>query len=205
MRLSEMKPQVYRIAAFPLNLILLPGEEIPLRIFEPRYKQLINECLETSLPFGIPYIHKGEMTDIGSEVEVVKLVGRNSNDDMVITIRGKSIFRTIDFFKVLPDKLYGGTISESYDYNFSTTNPEIAVMVKALKLNLSSELGTLIVTDSINMLEVAKALMLNSDEKYKLLTFENKAARENFIINQLKFVELIRNQESKLENNFQLN
>ena len=200
-----MKPKVYRISAFPLNLILLPGEEIPLRIFEPRYKQLIEECLESKLPFGIPYMNNGKIDEIGSEVEVVKLVGRNANDDMVIMVRGKSLFRTIDYFPVLPNKLYGATVSEPLNIDFTTTNPELAVKVKTLKLNLSSEFGTLITGVGINMLDIARAIMLKSDEKYKLLSLQSNEAREQFMLNQLKFVEIIRKQELRLENNFQLN
>jgi len=205
MSVSKMKPKVYRIAAFPLNLILLPGEEIPLRIFEPRYKQLIEECLESKLPFGIPYMNNGEIDEIGSEVEVVKLVGRNENDDMVILIRGKSLFKTIDYFPVLPRKLYGATVSESLSIDFTTTNPELAVKIKTLRLNISSEFGTLITGVGINMLDIARAIMLKSDEKYKLLSLQSNEAREQFMLNQLKFVEIIRNQELRLENNFQLN
>lgn len=200
-----MKSSVHRLSAFPLNLILLPGEEMPLRIFEPRYKQLITECIEDKTTFGIPYTNDKGITEIGSEVEVVKLVGKNSNEDMVISIRGKSLNKTIDFFPVLPDKLYGGTVSEPLISDFTTTNPEVAVKVKTLKLNLSNELGTFIVSDSINMLDIARTLMLKSEEKYKLLTLSNKFDKEQFIINQLRFVELIRSQETKLENNFSLN
>jgi hypothetical protein len=47
--------------------------------------------------------------------------------------------------------------------------------------------------------------MLKSEDKYKLLTINDKEGRENFILNQLRFVELIRKQEARLENNFQLN
>lgn len=196
---------VYRLSAFPLNLIVLPGEEIPLRIFEPRYKQLITECLENNQTFGIPFIGENGITEIGSEVKVTKLVGRNANDDMVINIKGVSLYKTIDFFPVLPDKLYGGTISETIASDFSTTNPEIAVRVKALKLNLSNELGTLIISESMNMLDIARTLMLKSEEKYKLITLNSKSDKEQFIANQLRFVELIRSQETKLENNFSLN
>ena len=190
---------VYRLSAFPLNLIVLPGEEIPLRIFEPRYKQLITECLENNQTFGIPFIDENGIP------EITKLVGRNANDDMVINIKGVSLYKTIDFFPVLPDKLYGGTISETIASDFSTTNPEIAVRVKALKLNLSNELGTLIISESMNMLDIARTLMLKSEEKYKLITLNSKSDKEQFIANQLRFVELIRSQETKLENNFSLN
>lgn len=205
MSLNKMKPKVFRIAAFPLNLILLPGEEIPLRIFEPRYKQLIEECMDASLPFGIPYLNNGEIDKIGSEVEIVKLVGRNANDDLVILIRGKSLFQTIDYFPILTDKLYGGTVSVPLSTDFTTTNPEVVVKVKKLKLNISNELGTFVRGNGVNMLDIARTIMLKSDEKYKLLSLPNSTTREQFIVNQLTFVEMIRHQETKLENNFQLN
>lgn len=205
MKQSKMDFQLHKIAAFPLNLILLPGEEIPLRIFEPRYKQLVEECLDSSLPFGIPYLNGSNMSQIGSTVEITKVVGTNSNGDMVIMIKGIDNFKVIDFIPELPHKLYGGSIVEMINYDFTSTNPEIAVKVKKLKLDLSANFGTLIVSNSINLLDVAKSLMLKSEEKYKLLLIKDKVLQEQFILNQLRFVELIRNQELKLENNFQLN
>lgn len=206
MNISKMKPEVFRLSAFPLNIILLPSEEVPLRIFEPKYKQLIDESMDSSLPFGIPYLLKdGEIDVIGSEVEIVKLVGRNANDDMVILIRGKSLYQTIDYFPTLPNKLYGGTVSVPLSTDFITTNPEIVVKVKKLKLNISKELGTFVRGNGVNLLDIARTLMLNSEEKHKLLSLPSKAAREQFIVNQLEFVDMIRNQEAKLEQNFQLN
>lgn len=206
MKKSKMSSQVYRLAAFPLNLILLPGEEIPLRIFEPRYKQLINESLEYSLPFGIPYIDsKNGITRIGSEVEIINMAGRNANEDMVINIKGKALFKTIDYFPTLPNKLYGGTVSEPLNIDFITNNPEIVVKVKKLKLNIGNELGTFVRGNGIDMLDIARTLMLKSEEKHKLLSLPNSAVREQFMVNQLNFVEMIRHQEAKLEHNFQLN
>ncbi|HZJ73361.1 MAG TPA: LON peptidase substrate-binding domain-containing protein [Perlabentimonas sp.] len=205
-RESKMSSNIYKLSAFPLHVIVLPGEEIPLRIFEPRYKQLITESLESSSSFGIPYIDgENEITNIGSEVEIVKLVDQNDSGDMVITIKGKALYEILDFFPVLPDKLYGGSIAKTLNHDLSTTNPEIAVKVKKLKLNIDSKLGTLIISDSLNLLDIAKTLMLKPSEKYRFITLVNKSDREQFIINYLNFMELIRAQELKLEDNFQLN
>ncbi|HCX99262.1 MAG TPA: hypothetical protein DG754_03900 [Bacteroidales bacterium] len=77
--------------------------------------------------------------------------------------------------------------------------------VKKLKLNISKELGTFVRGNGVNLLDIARTLMLNSEEKHKLLSLPSKAAREQFIVNQLEFVDMIRNQEAKLEQNFQLN
>ena len=42
-----------RIPLFPLGLVLLPGEPVPLHIFEPRYKEMVRVCLDGDHPFGI--------------------------------------------------------------------------------------------------------------------------------------------------------
>ena len=46
-----MRPE--RIPLFPLNVVLFPGEELPLHIFEPRYRRMVRECLDHRSPFGM--------------------------------------------------------------------------------------------------------------------------------------------------------
>lgn len=200
-----MKSKVYKIAMFPLNVIVLPGEEIPLRIFEPRYKQLITECEESKQPFAIPYLDGSRLSEIGSEVELSQVIGKNNRGDMVIMIRGRSLFRMVEFIPELPDKLYGGGLIEPVHDDFSTTNSVLAVLVKKLRINLKPDLGTLVIDSSINMLDVGKSLMLKSHEKFKLVSLPTKEMKEKMLINHLRFVEMIHSQENKLENNFQLN
>lgn len=193
------------MAMFPLGVFLLPGEQIPLRIFEPRYKQLINECNETGETFGIPYADEEILKPYGSEVELVKIAAKNSLGEMVILIRGVSNFHLLNFKGKISDKLYGAGIVEYVDDNFTTTNPELAVLVKKLNLNLDPLLGSLISNNAINLMNIAKALMLNSEEKYLFYSMRNQAKMEAFLIKRLKFLERIQSQEKLLENNFSLN
>jgi Lon protease-like protein len=200
-----MKPQLYRIALFPLNIIVLPGEEIPLRIFEPRYKQLITECEESGMLFGIPYINSEGMTQLGSQVELKKVVGKADNGNSVIVIKGVSLFSILDFQDELPGKMYGGGFVEPLNTEYTSTNVQLAVLVKKLKLNLRDTLGTLINETSINLLDVAKALMFNSEQKYKLISIRESAMREKYLINRLLLRDFIQKQEENLQNNYHLN
>ncbi len=193
------------MAMFPLGVFLLPGEQIPLRIFEPRYKQLINECNETGETFGIPYADEEILKPYGSEVELVKIAAKNSLGEMVILIRGVSNFHLLNFKEKISDKFYGAGIVEYVDDNFTTTNPELAVLVKKLNLNLDPLLGSLIFNNAINLMNIAKSLMLNSEEKYLFYSMRNQAKMEAFLIKRLKFLERIQSQEKLLENNFSLN
>ncbi len=200
-----MSSNTFKIGLFPLGIFLLPGEELPLRIFEPRYKQLIEECIAQELPFGIPFIKEGEIQLYGTIAEVVKVSGKNPNGDMVILIKGTGNFEMLDFMPVLPDKLYGGGYIKKLPNTYTSTNPSLAVLVKKLQLNISPQLGTLITAEAINLFDVAKALMLGSIDKYRFFTLFNSALMEQFLLKQLQFVEKIREQENALQNNFQLN
>lgn len=193
------------MAMFPLGVFLLPGEEIPLRIFEPRYKQLINECEENGNTFGIPYIIGDEIKTYGSEVELLNVVAKNNKGEMVILIKGVKNFHLLDFTESLPGKLYGGGIIEYVDDTYTTTNPELTVLVKKLKLNIDQILGSLITNDAINLFSIAKSIMLNSNEKFSFYSLRDNYKMEKYLIKRLRFIEQMQVQEKLLENNFSLN
>ncbi len=193
------------MAMFPLGVFLLPGEEIPLRIFEPRYKQLINECEENGNTFGIPYIIGDEIKTYGSEVELLNVVAKNNKGEMVILIKGVKNFHLLDFTESLPGKLYGGGIIEYVDDTYTTTNPELTVLVKKLKLNIDQILGSLITNDTINLFSIAKSIMLNSNEKFSFYSLRDNYKMEKYLIKRLRFIEQMQVQEKLLENNFSLN
>lgn len=193
------------MALFPLSVFLLPGEEIPLRIFEPRYKQLINECNETGNTFGIPYVSNDNIKPYGSEVELVNIVAKNSLGEMVILIKAVSNFHLLNFKEKLPNKLYGGGIIEYVDDNYSTTNPELLVLVKKLNLNLDPMMGLLITGNSVNLMDIARAIQFDSSDKYAFYALRNEQQMVNYLIKRLRFIEHIQMQEKLLENNFSLN
>lgn len=193
------------MAMFPLSVFLLPGEEIPLRIFEPRYKQLINECNETGDTFGIPYVSNDHIKPYGSEVELVNIVAKNSLGEMVILIKAVSNFHLLNFKEKLPNKLYGGGIIEYVDDKYTTTNPELLVLVKKLNLNLDPMMGSLITGNSVNLMDIAKAIQLDSSDKYAFYAMRNEQQMVNYLIKRLRFIEHIQMQEKLLENNFNLN
>ncbi len=190
---------------FPLQVFILPGEELPLRIFEPRYKQLINECNETGDTFGIPFVNNEEILPYGSEVELVNILAKNSKGEMVILIKGVANFHLLNLKEKLSNKLYGGGIIEYIDDKFSTTNPELTVLVKKLNLNIDPLMGSLITDDAVNLMNVAKAIQLSSEEKYEFYSLRNEKRMVNFLIKRLRLIEQIQAQEKLLENNFSLN
>jgi len=60
-----MAPEVRELPLFPLPLVLLPTEVVPLHIFEERYKEMIGLCLEEHRDFGIVWMSDSELKDVG--------------------------------------------------------------------------------------------------------------------------------------------
>ena len=56
------------VPIFPLGIVVYPGEELNLHIFEPRYKQLVEECAALKKPFGIPSVVDSRMSELGTLV-----------------------------------------------------------------------------------------------------------------------------------------
>jgi Lon protease-like protein len=87
--MSELLP------LFPLDLVLFPGMALPLHIFEPRYKEMIGECLEHDTPFGIVRAIKDGIAQIGCSAEVVTVVKRYDDDRLDIVTQGLRRFEVL--------------------------------------------------------------------------------------------------------------
>jgi ATP-dependent Lon protease len=72
---------------FPLGLVLYPEEELPLHIFEPRYRDMVAYCLENDTPFGIVLFQDGEMADVGctARIDRIVLAHEDGRKDILVT------------------------------------------------------------------------------------------------------------------------
>lgn len=98
------------IPVFPLGIVVYPGETVNLHIFEPRYKQLVNECYKEDKPFGIPTVIDNRLSEMGTLVKIIELVKVYDNGEMDIRTQGIRVFRVLEMIKTVPDKLYSGAI-----------------------------------------------------------------------------------------------
>ena len=84
------------IGLFPLELVLLPGEQTPLHIFEPRYKELIGECLEEGNDFGLVLADEDGMRDIGTRASVIEVLEQFPDGRLNIVVEGGERFRLVE-------------------------------------------------------------------------------------------------------------
>ena len=80
---------------FPLGIVLLPTEIVPLHIFEERYKLMIGECLDSGREFGIVWLSDDGLREIGCTAEVTRLLERMEDGRMNILVTGAKPFRTL--------------------------------------------------------------------------------------------------------------
>ena len=84
------------VPLFPLDAVLLPGVPLPLHVFEPRYKEMIAECLEEKKPFGVVRASKEGVADVGCTAEIVAVTKRYDDGRMDILTRGVERFEVLE-------------------------------------------------------------------------------------------------------------
>jgi len=80
---------------FPLDAVLLPGAPLPLHVFEPRYKEMIAECLERKQPFGVLRAKDSEVAEIGCTAEILNVVKKYDDGRMDIVTQGRQRFEVM--------------------------------------------------------------------------------------------------------------
>lgn len=172
------------IPIFPLGTVVYPGEELNLHIFEPRYKQLINECYKTNRPFGIPSVINNRVNELGTLVDIIELSKSYDNGEMDIKTRGSKIFRILEEIKEVPDKLYSGAI---VNYPPNKEHGSHTLMQKVI--NGIHELHKLLkVTgqfkkseDQLWSYDVAHQAGLSLSEEYEMLGIFTELQRQEYL------------------------
>ncbi len=72
---------------------------MPLRIFEPRYKQLIEDARSSGITFAIPFVIEQEIQEFGCEVRLKEVVAENPGGRMVITVESVAVVQILSFNK----------------------------------------------------------------------------------------------------------
>lgn len=106
---------------FPLNIVAVPKERIPLHIFEPRYKRMIKDRIKTGAPFGIVLRDEKGVKSIGCSVKIIRVLKEHPTGEYDIIVQGQRCFRIKD--KVQEnDKLWIGNVSYLEDQESATTD-----------------------------------------------------------------------------------
>lgn len=172
------------IPIFPLGIVVYPGENLNLHIFEPRYRQLISECHAAKKPFGIPTVIENKLRDYGSLVEINEITTVHENGEMDIKTKGTRIFRILELIREVPDKLYSGAIV-NYPETYEQGNPELMRKV----MNSIRDLHELLKVNKdfkkedseIRAYDVAHHIGMSLEEEYELLGLHDERQRQEYL------------------------
>jgi uncharacterized protein len=196
------------IPIFPLGIVVYPGEQLNLHIFEPRYKQLITECFETKKPFGIPPVIDNKINETGTLVKVLEITTVYDDGKMDVKTEGLEVFTVLELIKELPEKLYSGAIV-SYPENIEIGNrvlmqniiAAIRELHKLLKINKEFKKPDA----DLWSYDVAHHAGLSLAEEYELLQLLHELQRQEYLKRHLKKVIPVIAEMETLKERVQLN
>jgi hypothetical protein len=194
------------IPIFPLGIVVYPGENLNLHIFESRYKQLITECHNSNKPFGIPVVLNQKICELGTLVEITEITKQYDNGEMDIKTKGLRVFRVLELLKEIPEKLYSGAIV-NYPHNVvAGSKARIHAIVEKVKrlhtlLHLKKEFNA----DHLLSYELAHHVGLTMNEEYELLGLFNEIHREEYLKRHLEKVLPIISEMESLKQRVKLN
>ncbi len=176
-----------KIPLFPLQSVFFPGEKVPLHIFEERYKQLINDCREEAITFGIP-VYINSTLAYGIEMQLNEIVNTYANGEMDIVCTAKRIFKVLTFDNQMDGKLYGGGIVEFFMDTVDDSGPHLKEDILQQINELYRLMGvpfTNIPVDEFNSYILAHKIGLSFGQEHKLLQIPQESERLLFIKSHL--------------------
>src|SRR5215218_5644044 len=188
------------VPIFPLGIVVYPGEQLNLHIFEPRYKQLINECHTENKPFGIPSIIEDRLQDYGTLVRISEVTNVTAEGEMDIKTKGEQVFRILEVIKEIPEKLYSGAIV-NYPSNHEQGNAEVMRrVVNSIKelhklLNVKKDFNK--EDEQLNTYDLAHHVGFSLQEEYEFLNLLHERQRQEYLKRHLtKTIPMVAQMES---------
>ncbi|WP_420154538.1 LON peptidase substrate-binding domain-containing protein [Siphonobacter sp.] len=190
---------------FPLNLVAFPGEKLNLHIFEPRYIQLITECLEANTSFGIPVYMPNQRIDFGTSLRVLEVSQRYDDGRMDIRTEGLQIFRLLSFINPVERKLYaGGQVAYQEHQSSTELLPGLLDHLKKLYQHLQTNVDFNERSENFSY-QIAHKIGLSLEEEYELLQIPKELERQRFISRHLNRIMPVIQELEKTKERIRLN
>jgi ATP-dependent Lon protease len=182
-----MRPD--RISLFPLNVVLFPGELLPLHIFEPRYRRMVRQCLDEKVCFGMLLGLPNGVVHVGCTAEILEVTKHYDDGRMDILTVGRAPYRVVDLFT--EDPLLEATIEylEDRDSLLDPQNCEKLIeLYEVCYTLLFSGMPANLAQSSPEQLSfsVAGALPLDLLWKQQILELRSEAERQDRLLRYLR-------------------
>ena len=172
------------IPIFPLAIVVYPGEDLNLHIFEPQYKELIIDCKENGKQFGIPTVINNKLNEMGTLMQLTEITEVYANGEMDIKTKGVKVFRILEVIKDVPGKLYRGAIVNYPDNEEKGNRTLMTGVIKAIRelhniLKVTKDFKKQ--DEELWSYDVAHHAGLSLEEEYELLQLMQELQREEYL------------------------
>ena len=190
-----------KIPMFPLSIFPLPGELVPLHIFEPRYRQLLQDAESRDIAFGIYLNHTANTEKLGSLVKLESVIKRYPSGESDIIVKCCDLFTMTTLLRTYSDKLYPGG-----EVTYWNTDLARGVEEK-LALEFTEYLQLLKITQTalpITTFGIANELNLTIEDRLKFVTLDDEKM-ENFLSSRIRYQSTLLREAQKAKDVFHLN
>lgn len=171
------------IPMFPLAIMPLPGELVPLHIFEPRYKQLLQDAENSDISFGIYFNQVVNEERIGSLMKLESVIKRYPGGESDIIVKCVDIFHMDKLYRTFKSKMYPGGDVRCWKVNHqemagAKLNEQFQEYMTRRKITRHQSF--------FSIYDMAQELSLEANERYFFLLADIRN-RERMLLNKLKF------------------
>nr|WP_299174464.1 LON peptidase substrate-binding domain-containing protein [uncultured Allomuricauda sp.] len=195
-----------KLPLFPLQTVFFPGETVPLHIFEERYKQLIRDCRQEAITFGIPVFIDNTIA-YGTEVQLAEVVTTYENGEMDVVCVARQVFKILSFENQMDGKLYAGGEVEFLDSENDTDEEiKLEVLQKVESLyELMDVPFTKIPEKQFNSYTLAHKMGLSFEQEYQLLQISSETERLLFIKKHLETTSTVLSEVNRTKDIIEMN
>jgi Lon protease-like protein len=188
--------------------VVYPGEELHLHIFEPRYKQLIQDSAAAGEPFGIPTVLDQKVTELGTLVRLRAITEVHENGEMDIITDGLQVIQLVGPLRLAPKKLYSGAAVEHPVDDPAGDRRLMRDIIRAIRqlhdlLQIKKTFAKL--DAELWSFDVAHHAGLSLREEYQLLGLRREEEREEFLQQHLRKILPVAREMEKLRERVKLN
>ena len=194
-------PQSVLMPMFPLALLPLPGELVPLHIFEPRYREMLKEAEALDISFGIYFSHEINKDKLGSLMKLESVLKKYPGGESDIVVKCVDIFNLDTLYRTFRNRPYPG--GDIFQWNIemeALPGYELSELFYQYRtLRNSSQRFT-----HYTLFQIANEASLDFSDRYKFLT-STAENQQRILINRLKFLIHALKLELKSRDIFHLN
>lgn len=175
-------------ALFPLQLVVFPGEQLNLHIFEERYRQLIQDAEKTNLTWLVPTVIDSDMRPTATEVTLSEVAMRYPGGEYDIRTEGGGVFFLDDYWTTQPGKLYPGGMATELDVDLDENpamNEEIIDLAIKIYQKLKVRKKVKTVEEGFQTYDIGHYVGLTLEQEYQMLTHRAAYPRQKFLLDHL--------------------